>query len=125
MVEILFVGAGGFVGAIARYLIAGLLQSVWAGAFPVGTLVVNVAGCVAIGGLSEWLEAEPFLSGETRAFLVIGLLGGFTTFSAFGNETVNLLRHVGTASAGANVAANVLLAVGGVWLGRTVAQLMA
>ena len=82
--------------------------------------MVNVTGCVAIGGLSELLEAAPFLTGETRAFLVIGLLGGFTTFSAFGNETMNLLRHAGTATAGANV----LLGVGGVWLGRTVAQLV-
>ncbi len=86
--------------------------------------MVNVTGCVAIGGLSELLEAEPFLTGEARAFLIIGLLGGFTTFSAFGNETMNLLRHTGTATAGGNILANVLLAVGGVWLGRTVAQLM-
>jgi CrcB protein len=125
MAQILFVGMGGFLGSIARYLMVGLVQGTSAGSFPVGTLVVNVTGCVAIGGVSELLEARPFLTGEARAFLVIGLLGGFTTFSAFGNETMNLLRHAGMAVAGANILGNVLLAIGGVWLGRSAAQFFA
>ncbi len=125
MAQILFVGMGGFLGAIARYVTVGLVQGASNGSFPFGTLLVNVAGCVAIGGLSELLEARPVLTSEARAFLVIGLLGGFTTFSAFGNETLNLLRHTGAAVAGANVLANVLLAIGGVWLGRSAAQLIA
>jgi len=62
--------------------------------FPFGTLAVNVVGCFLIGGLSELAEARAYLAPETRAFLIIGLLGGFTTFSAFGNETVNLLRDL-------------------------------
>ena len=92
MTQILFVGIGGFVGSVTRFLLAGLVQGATAGVFPFGTLVVNVTGCVAIGGLSELLEARPFMTGDARAFLIIGLLGGFTTFSAFGNETINLLR---------------------------------
>jgi CrcB protein len=124
MTQILFVGMGGFLGSVARYLMVGLLQSQTGGSFPYGTLAVNVAGCALIGGLSELLEARPLLTGEGRAFLVIGLLGGFTTFSAFGNETVNLLRHAGPALAGANVLANVVLALGGVWVGRSVAQML-
>ena len=123
MAQILFVGVGGFLGSIARYLLVGLVQSPTAGTFPFGTLAVNVAGCTLIGGLSALVEARPFLTGDGRAFLVIGVLGGFTTFSAFGNETVNLLRHAGPALAGANVLANVALALGGVWVGRSVAQL--
>jgi CrcB protein len=123
MAQILFVGVGGFLGSIARYLLVGLVQSPTAGTFPFGTLAVNVAGCTLIGGLSALIEARPFLTGDGRAFLVIGVLGGFTTFSAFGNETVNLLRHAGPALAGANVLANVALALGGVWVGRSVAQL--
>ena len=125
MTQILFVGMGGFLGSVTRFLLAGLVQGAAPGAFPFGTLVVNVTGCVAIGAPSELLEIRPFLTGDARAFLVIGLLGGFTTFSAFGNETVNLLRHTGTAAAGANVLANVLLALAGVWFGRMAAQLVA
>jgi CrcB protein len=124
MTQILFVGMGGFLGSVARYLMVGLLQSPTGGSFPYGTLVVNVAGCALIGGLSELLEARPLLTGEGRAFLFIGLLGGFTTFSAFGNETVNLLRHAGPALASANVLANVVLALGGVWVGRSVAHML-
>jgi|TARA_B110000263_G_C15114790_1_gene421495 CrcB protein len=123
MAQILFVGMGGFLGSIARYLLVGLVQTPTAGTFPFGTLAVNVAGCTLIGGLSALIEARPFLTGDGRAFLVIGVLGGFTTFSAFGNETVNLLRHAGPTLAGANVLANVALALGGVWVGRSVAQL--
>ncbi|HJN45346.1 MAG: CrcB family protein [Vicinamibacterales bacterium] len=89
MAQIFFVGMGGFLGSVARYLMVSLVQGASGSSFPFGTLAVNVTGCVAIGGLSELLEAQPFMSGEARAFLVIGLLGGFTTFSAFGNETVN------------------------------------
>ena len=123
MAQILFVGMGGFLGSIARYLLVGLVQTPTAGTFPFGTLAVNVAGCTLIGGLSALIEARPFLTGDGRAFLVIGVLGGFTTFSAFGNETVNLLRHAGPTLAGANVLANVALALGGVWVGRSVAHL--
>jgi len=125
MTQILFVGMGGFLGSIARYLLVGLVQGPDTGSFPFGTLAVNVAGCVLIGGLSELFDARPFLTGDGRAFLVIGLLGGFTTFSAFGNETINLLRHAGPALAGANVLANVALALGGVWIGRSVAHMFA
>jgi CrcB protein len=124
MLQIFFVGMGGFLGSVTRFLLVGLVQGATNGTFPFGTLVVNVTGCVAIGWLSQLLEARPFLTGDARAFLVIGLLGGFTTFSAFGNETINLLRHTGTAAAGANILAQLTLAIGGVWLGRMGAQLV-
>jgi len=124
MAQILFVGMGGFLGSVARYLLAGLVQSASTGPFPLGTLVVNVIGCVAIGGLSHLLETSSVLTNDARTFLVIGLLGSFTTFSAFGNETVGLLRQGDGSLACANVLAHVLLAFGGVWLGRTTAQLL-
>ena len=120
--HLLYVGMGGFAGSIARYLITGLAQTSWAGSFPLGTLVVNVAGCVAIGGLSEVLESLP-AAAEARAFLVVGLLGSFTTFSAFGNDTVTLLRHASAAPAAVNVLANVSLTLLGVWVGRTAVHL--
>jgi len=122
VVNVLLVGAGGFIGAVSRYLMGGLVQDRLGASFPFGTLAVNVAGCFLIGGLSELAEARAYLAPETRAFLIIGLLGGFTTFSAFGNETVNLLRDREWAFACANVTAQVVLAIGAVWLGRSAAH---
>ena len=124
MIQMLYVGMGGFVGSIARYLLVGLAQSAGTGVFPYGTLLVNILGCVAIGGMSELLERQPLVSTEARAFLVIGLLGGFTTFSAFGNETINLFRDAGLLMAVTNIIGNVTLAVGGVWFGRTMIQML-
>ncbi len=116
--QLLCVGLGGFAGSIARYLVTSLTQTAWAGSFPLGTLLVNVAGCIAIGGLSEAIESIPAAT-EARAFLVVGLLGSFTTFSAFGSETLTLYRHAGAAPATLNVIANVSLTLIGVWAGRT------
>jgi CrcB protein len=122
LVKLLLVGFGGFLGAVARYGIGGYVQDRVPGTFPLGTLAVNAAGCLLIGVLSELAEARGYLSADARLFAVVGLLGGFTTFSAFGNETLNLLRDRDWWLAGANVAANVVLAVGAVWLGRVTAH---
>ena len=115
-------GVGGFLGSIARYLIGGLVQERTGAAFPFGTLAVNLIGCLLIGGVSELSEARSFLSPDTRALVIIGVLGGFTTFSAFGNETLNLLRDREWGFGAANVAAHIVLAIGAVWLGRTAAH---
>jgi len=121
--KVLAVGLGGFLGAISRYLLSGLAQSLFRNAtFPVGTLIVNVLGCLVIGVLSELAESRGMLSGFPRAFLFIGLLGGFTTFSAFGNETVLLVRDGQTLSAGANILGNVVLGLAAVWVGRVAAH---
>ncbi len=93
-------------------------------AFPFGTLAVNVIGCLCIGFLSELAESRSLFSTDARAFLVVGILGGFTTFSAFGNETMNLLRDGETALALANIGAQVALSLGAVWLGYTLAHLI-
>jgi len=106
------IGIGGGLGALARYGLAGLVQGRGA-TFPWGTLAVNVAGCFLIGALFERVSAD------ARAFVVIGVLGGFTTFSAFGHETMELLRGGQAPLALANVALNVFLGLGAVLLGRT------
>jgi CrcB protein len=124
VLKILLVGLGGFVGSVARYGLGGFVQNRAGATFPFGTLAVNVLGCFVIGGLSELAETRGILTPETRAFLVIGVLGGFTTFSAFGNETLNLLRERDVAHATANVLANVVLALAAVWLGRSAAHLI-
>jgi CrcB protein len=118
VVNLLLVGIGGFVGSIARYALSGYVQDLTKGSFPAGTLAVNVLGCFLIGAISQLAEARALLPSEARALVVVGLLGGFTTFSAFGNETFNLLRDRDWTLAGANVAAHIVLAIGSVWVGR-------
>jgi CrcB protein len=123
--KVLLVGAGGFIGSVLRYAIGGLVQAAApTSTFPYGTLVVNVTGCFAIGCISQLVEAHGALGPGARATLVVGILGGYTTFSAFGNETVNLLRDGQPLAAGVNVGAHLALAVCAVWLGRLAAHLM-
>jgi len=125
MTNILLVGAGGFLGAVLRYLLGGYVQqSAHRLDFPFGTLAVNIIGCFVIGLLAQFGEKYGMFSDESRAFLVIGVLGGFTTFSSFGNDTVNLIRQDFVMNAVANVGANVILGLLAVWLGRTVGHLI-
>ena len=116
------VAAGGAVGSVLRWALATLVQDAARGAhFPFGTLAVNVAGCLAIGALVELAEAHSAIGAEVRLLLATGLLGGFTTFSAFGNETLDLLRRDAMGLAAANVLANVALGLAAVHAGRLLA----
>jgi len=116
------VGLGGFVGSILRYAISGYVQDLFRSiSFPYGTLAVNVAGCFIIGFLSHLAEARGVFSPDTRLFVFVGILGGFTTFSSFGNETINLFRDGQSLLAFTNVASNLILCLAAVWLGRIVA----
>src|SRR5438874_995898 len=84
MTKLLLAGAGGFIGSALRYLLAAAIDNWYGrGDFPFGTLAVNVMGCLIIGLLTFLAEARGFFSAELRVFLVIGILGGFTTFSSF------------------------------------------
>jgi len=102
-----------------RYWASGAAQRMTpASAFPVGTLTVNVIGCFVIGLLMEVAERRAFLTPDSHALLVIGLLGGFTTFSAFANDTLNAYRAGALMMAAVNVASSVVLCLSAVWLGR-------
>jgi CrcB protein len=122
MGKIFLAGIGGFAGSALRYVVGGLVQN-WSGSirFPFGTLAVNLAGCLAIGFLSQIAETRGFFSAEARTLIFIGVLGGFTTFSAFGNETINLWREGQTTLAATNIGAHLVLCLGAVWLSRIVA----
>jgi CrcB protein len=122
MTRALLVGAGGFLGSMARYLLSGAVQS-WSNSvsFPWGTFAVNVLGCLAIGVLAHLAEFRGAFSEATRLFLFAGILGGFTTFSAFGNETLILGRSGAWGAAAANVVMQVVLGIGAVWAGRAAA----
>lgn len=125
MLKLFLVGAGGCLGAVARYAVSGLVHAWFRGTFPVGTLVVNVAGCFAIGIFMGLVEDYNLFSPEVRVLVTVGFLGSVTTFSTFGHETLELLRSGGAALALANVGANLLLALGAVVAGRVAAGLIA
>lgn len=125
MMNILLVGIGGFIGSVLRYLLGGYVQqSTHRLDFPLGTLVVNVIGCFIIGLLAQFGEKYGAFSNESRAFIFIGVLGGFTTFSAFGNDTINLIRQNFVVNAFANVGANIMLGLLAVWLGHVVGHMI-
>lgn len=107
MKMLLVIGAGSFIGGVFRYLLALLIQNKFLSAFPFGTLGVNILGCFLIG-LVFALSEKVNLMAEWRMFLVTGVLGGFTTFSSFSNETVAMLRDGQFGYALAYVAASVL-----------------
>ena len=91
--NLLLIGAGGFIGSVARYLVSRLNTSVDWLSIPVGTLLVNVLGSLLIGFLIGIAEKSPLLTLELRMFLMVGLCGGFTTFSSFSGENLMLMRN--------------------------------
>ena len=118
----LLVAVGGAAGSVLRYWMSGVAQrSVPAGTwsvFPLGTLAVNVLGCLIVGALAELGERRGPLSPEARSLLMVGFLGGFTTFSAFANETVAVWRSGAVAVAIVNVVSSVAICVVAVMAGR-------
>ena len=122
LLSVIYVALGGALGSVSRYLLGTWTQSISQSLdFPYGTLTVNLTGCFIIGFLSQLAESRGAFTPESRALVFIGILGGFTTFSSFGNDTINLLRDGKTFNALANVGANVIVGLLLVWLGRTVA----
>ncbi len=106
MGHLLLVGVGGFLGSVLRFVLSGYVQQwTYSIGFPYGTLSVNLIGCLVIGFLTQLAESQGLFSPESRAFVFVGVLGGFTTFSSFGNETVSLLRAGESAAGLLNVSA--------------------
>jgi len=114
----LLIGSGGVIGAIARYVLTGALQRGTGAAFPIGTLVVNVLGCFGIGLLLFLSEDRAVLGPEARLFVGVGMLGAFTTFSAYSYETFALLRAGAVATAVLYAAGSVVVGLFAVWLGH-------
>ena len=122
IIRLAIIGAGGFVGAILRYLVSGWVQYRSGSLiFPFGTMSVNMIGCLVIGFMTWLVESRSMFSPELRSFVLIGLLGAFTTFSTFGNETLGLIRDNRIDLAVMNGGFQVFVGVGMVWLGRVLA----
>ena len=121
----ILVGVGGLIGTLARYGLGGLIARMKGGAtFPLETLVINVAACLAIGCLAGLSETRGLFGPSARGFLFVGLLGGFSTYSTFGYETFHLLRDGQIGAAMGSVALHIVLGVGAVWGGFVAARLM-
>ncbi len=117
MQNLLAVGLGGFLGAIARYTMGGFVDSRLSTRFPWGTLAVNVLGCLMIGVILGWISSRETVSKTTELFLVTGILGSLTTFSTFGHDTINLIRQGAVGPAVGNVALNVVVGLIAVTVG--------
>src|SRR6266540_3995647 len=108
--SVIFIALGGALGSVFRYLLSTWTQTASKSIdFPYGTLTVNLIGCFVIGFLTQLAEERGLFTSDSRTLVFVGILGGFTTFSSFGNETVNLLRDGEAWNALANVGANVIL----------------
>jgi len=125
LLKLSIIGVGGFIGAVLRFLISSWVQTRSGSiVFPFGTLAVNMIGCLVIGFLTYLVETRSFFSTEIRSFILIGLLGAFTTFSTFGIETLGLIRDNRIDLAALNAGSQVVVGVALVWLGRIIASVI-
>lgn len=125
MPTILLIALGGALGSVARHLLTNVMQSPMPGAFPWGTLCVNVAGCLVIGVVAAAVGSGWNVRPELKLALTAGVLGGFTTFSSFGVQTLELWLAGKQAQAGAYVLASNVLGLGAVALGYAGVKVMA
>jgi CrcB protein len=119
---VVFVGAG--IGGVCRFLMSPAVQKLFANStFPIGTFSVNMVGCLVIGILAQLAESRGLFTGDTRAFVFVGILGGYTTFSSFGYETFQLLRSGEYLYAALNAGLQVVLGILLVWVGSILVKL--
>jgi len=117
---LVFLGSG--FGGLCRYALSGLVQKLANGAFPLGTLVVNVLGCLLMGFLTGGFSGRLLIREEYRIALLVGALGGFTTFSSFGIETFALLNDGQYFRGSANITLSVVVGLTAAWLGFRLAE---
>ncbi len=122
--QIWWVGAGGFLGANARYWLGGWVAQRYGTDFPWGTLAINVSGSLVLGAVMTLLTDRYVLPPAVRWFVPIGFLGAYTTFSTFEYETLLLAETASLARALANVVASVVLGFVAIWLGARLARLI-
>ena len=123
MAMYLAVALGGALGTIGRYFVSGLVANAFGETFPWGTLIINITGSFIIGffGTLTAPEGRLMVSGMTRQFVMVGICGGYTTFSSFSLQTLDLIRGGAMVRAGANIVLSVALCVAAVALGHFIA----
>lgn len=122
--RLLWVAVGGAIGSVLRYLLDGAVYRFVPPTFPYGTFVVNVTGCLIFGVLIGLAENRLVVGSVGRTFVLIGILGGFTTFSSFAFETVQLLRDGEWVPGAINVAGQVIGGLVALWAGVTVTRMV-
>ena len=116
---LIFLGGGS--GTLLRYWLGAIVQNWWGPAFPLGTLLVNLSGCLAMGFLATLWTGPVLIRDDCRSAVLIGVIGGYTTFSSFGRETLALLQDGEWGRAGAYVVGSVVLGLLAVWVGAVIA----
>jgi len=124
--DYLLVAGGGALGSVARYWLSGVVGRRFGETFPYGTLLVNVSGCLAIGFFAAYTgpEGRALIRPEWRLAFMTGICGGYTTFSSFSLQTLNLATDGDWLRATANVMLSVVLCLGAVWLGSLCAAVI-
>ena len=120
--KIISVGFGGFLGAVGRYWLSGIVQK-YSDRFPLGTLSVNLLGSFLVGLLATLFLEKMIVNLEIRLFILVGILGAFTTYSTFSLETLNLMRGGEWIFAGTNIFVNIVGTLIAVWVGVSIAKL--
>jgi fluoride exporter len=117
LLNLLLVAAGGAIGSVARYLLSTFVLRQTGSLFPLGTFAVNLVGCVVFGVIAGAAEQRIPLAPESRLFVLVGILGGFTTFSSYAFESVSLVRDGQLLAASINIIGQVAAGLAGMWLG--------
>jgi CrcB protein len=124
MSKLFLIGLAGFIGTLSRYWMSGVVAKRYGETFPMGTLVVNLLGCFLVGLLFYLLEERFLINQTARTAVLIGLLGGFTTFSSFGLQTFTLIQDRQVGLAVLNITASNVIGLLLVWAGYTLAKVL-
>ena len=120
--NLLVIAIGGALGSTARYLFSQIVQRASGTLFPIGTFAVNCVGCLVFGAIAGAAEHRVQIAPEVRLFLLVGILGGFTTFSTYAFESFALLRDGQFAAAVVNIVGQVIAGLAGMWIGFAVSR---
>ena len=124
MLKIIVVAIGGGIGATTRYLVSNWAANRFGAAFPYGTLIVNIVGCFIIGAFMTIATERLIVSPYWRLLVVVGFVGGLTTFSSFSYETLHLLQEADVVRAFYNVGLNIIIGFFATWMGMCAARII-